>query len=108
MSACDKCKSKLWKCLGCSTTIPHNMWDSKFKGSVAMYCNCCKHNFVCKNCYIGKPGFNVWKPKFGMGHSVKDVMSGESDVNNMIGKFFEAQRSGKLPAGGVYFPSDFE
>jgi hypothetical protein len=53
-----------------------------------VYCDCCKHQFVCKACYPNRPpgsdGFQYWSPKFGRGHSVKDAMSGDSHLAMML------------------------
>jgi hypothetical protein len=90
--SCSRCKVKHWTCLGCSKQIVFANYSPK---DTAMYCNCCDHKFVCKECYTKTPGYDVWKPIFGSQHSVKDNISGESSAN----RFFKAQLEGKDMGG---------
>ena len=83
MSVCKNCKSSKWTCLGCGGTISANKYEFN-NPNVAMYCDCCDHNFVCINCYNKNPGYNYWKSIFGNDHSVFDNISQESDLSRTL------------------------
>jgi hypothetical protein len=83
MSICKNCKLTNWTCLGCRDTILIHKYN--FDASyVAMYCDCCDHNFICINCYSKNPGYNYWRPVFGNDHSVYDNISKESDLSRTL------------------------
>jgi len=91
MSSCSSCKTKNWTCLNCKNIIAVGDWVNKFKSEVAVYCGCCNHQYVCKFCYTSlgsKSSFNYWAPKFGKGHAVKDLMSGESKLSHVLSAIF--------------------
>jgi hypothetical protein len=85
---CSRCKNKYWHCLGCNNKITHMDFNNTFKDNsqsiVAVYCDCCDHNFVCKRCYDKNPGYAYWKSVFGNSHSVYDLISKENDLGNTL------------------------
>ena len=88
MSSCSNCKTKQWTCLSCSKKVPVQNWSNALKTDVAVYCNCCDHQFVCKACYSiqstkTETRFRYWAPKFGYNHAVKDLISGESSTTRL-------------------------
>ena len=56
----------------------------KSKEMIAMSCDCCDHNFLCRSCYNKNPSYDFWKPFFGNNHSVKDHISGESSLSKLL------------------------
>lgn len=63
MSSCEGCTNTHWHCLGCQSTISVADFakEDVFDAQVAVFCNCCEHNFVCKTCYAAAPGYDTWK-----------------------------------------------
>lgn len=97
------CKKKNWSCLQCDRLISKHDWR-KSDTEVAVYCDCCKHQFVCTECYKTRPSFDYWAPKFGRGHSVKDKMSGDSHLSRTLVAMFGDNPPN--PQGGVMFTTD--
>lgn len=91
MSSCNNCKSKVWTCKGCAKQVSvdeyRNYWKENVEEKIAIYCDCCDHNFVCRICYDNTPStskFNYWKHQFGRNHSVWDNVSKESDLSRTL------------------------
>lgn len=82
-NTCHNCDSKTWHCLGCKKEVSLEEFTNN-KADVAMSCNCCDHNFVCRACYDAKPGYDAWKPEFGSDHSVTDHVSGDSGIMRLL------------------------
>jgi len=59
-----------------------------------MYYDCCDHQFVCKDCYNQNPGYDKWRPKFGIDHSVYDTVSGESGLSRLLGAMMKDEAQG--------------
>jgi hypothetical protein len=82
---CSICKNKKWSCLSCRESIPYEeFYEEKINKKVAVYCDCCDHNFVCKSCYDKNPGYNYWKLIFGNNHSIYDITANESDLSRTL------------------------
>lgn len=85
---CSRCKSNSWNCISCKIEITREEFYDTFKENkqspVAVYCNCCDHNFVCQECYNKNPGYKYWKAIFGNSHNIFDVISKESDLSNTL------------------------
>lgn len=105
MSSCNNCKAKSWTCLSCNKKISFESWQKEFDKEVAVYCDCCDHQFACKTCYTkekrtDRNPFDYWVSKFGVNHSVKDRMSGESNLSRMLQAL--TSNPGFLQGGGSY------
>jgi hypothetical protein len=98
MSSCNHCKSKEWCCVGCGHRIARAIYEAEFENLVAVYCNCCDHNFACNECYKQNSDFEYWRKKFGVNHAIYDKISGES----MLSRALKLIMSGReFPGGNI-------
>jgi hypothetical protein len=90
MSSCPNCQKTVWKCLGCQKLIQNKEYDVG-RQDVAVFCDCCDHNFVCRICYDQHPGYDYWRPVFGNEHSITDKVSNDSSLKRMLQGLFGGQ-----------------
>jgi hypothetical protein len=92
--SCRHCNGKEYHCLGCKLTISYAEYSAVFEEKVAVSCNCCDHNFACKECYAKHPGYEYWRSVFGRNHAIYDHVSGENAMTRMLAIL---SRGGSLP-----------
>ena len=81
---CPSCHNKHYQCIECRRRIPFRDYNARFEQEVAVYCDCCNHDFVCKSCYAKHPTYDHWRDKFGSQHSIKDRISGISAASRLL------------------------
>ena len=77
---CKECAINEWMCLSCGNTIPYQNFHQRKNTSVAVYCDCCDHSYVCRECYALTPETRVWETQFGSNHCPIDLLSEPDDV----------------------------
>jgi len=82
--SCRRCKGKEYCCLGCDLKIPYAEYAAAFEEKVAVSCNCCDHNFACRECYTKHPGYEYWRGVFGRNHAIHDHVGGESALTRLL------------------------
>jgi hypothetical protein len=107
-NSCSICEKVAWTCLGCQDVVPVAAYATKRAqpvflpaaateaakevnpDCVAVFCNCCNHQFVCGRCYAGdaghvnNAGYAYWRPKFGEDHVVYDRVSAVNPLTMLL------------------------
>jgi len=86
-TGCQKCSSKTWMCLSCGMEIPTGTFNRRKSTTIAVYCNCCEHAFVCRKCYSLTPDFDIWEDQFGPEHCIIDLVEEPMSLNSSFLSF---------------------
>lgn len=82
--------------MGCGGKIKMNEWIKHFTSSVAVYCMCCSHKFVCMGCYIKDPNSSMWLNMYGPTHNPIDMAAKTALVLESIENDKGVSKSGSL------------